>query len=74
MIKRTATFLLMFCSLLAGAQDNGPQMADQMRADGKIYVVVTVIGIIFLAILTFLIYIERHLKKLEDQLANKNRS
>ena len=64
----------MFCTLLAGAQDNGPQMADQMRSEGKIYVVITVIGIIFLAILLFLVYMERKIKKLEDQLANKNRS
>jgi len=64
----------MFCTLLAGAQDSGPQMADQMRSEGKIYVVITVIGIIFLAILLFLVYMERKIKKLEDQLANKNRS
>ena len=40
-------------------------MADALRANGKIYVVVTVIGIIFTGIISYLVYIDRKISKLE---------
>jgi CcmD family protein len=40
-------------------------MADRMRADGMIWVVIAVLCIIFTGILVFLFMIERRLKKLE---------
>lgn len=43
-------------------------MADQLRADGKIWVVVAVISIIFAGIILFLINMERKVSKLEKQL------
>ncbi|MCU0340995.1 MAG: CcmD family protein [Spirosomaceae bacterium] len=43
-------------------------MADQMRADGKIWVVVAVISVIFAGIILFLISMERKVSKLEKQL------
>ena len=46
-------------------------MADAFRADGKIYIVISVIAIIFLSIVVFLIAIERKLKKLENQIERK---
>ena len=42
-------------------------MADQLRADGKIYVVITVLALIFLALVVFLTLIERRVAKLEKQ-------
>lgn len=44
-----------------------PEMADAFRQDGKIYVVITVISIVFLSLVCLLIYIERKLKKIEEQ-------
>lgn len=41
------------------------EMADLMRSNGMIYVVVGVLSIIFAGILVFLFLIERRLKKLE---------
>jgi len=41
------------------------EMADVMRSNGKIYVVIGVLSIIFLGILIFLLLIERRLKALE---------
>jgi hypothetical protein len=73
MIRNIAFALSMCLSIFARAQDNGPEMADQLRNDGKIYVVIAVIGIIFVCIVLFLVYIERKLKKLEDQVVNKER-
>lgn len=43
-------------------------MADQMRADGKIWVVVAVISVIFAGIIAFLVNIDRKVSKLEKQL------
>ena len=42
--------------------------ADFMRSIGKIYVVVAVIIAIFLGIIVFLIFLDRRLTKLENQL------
>ncbi|MEZ4904311.1 MAG: CcmD family protein [Spirosomataceae bacterium] len=43
-------------------------MADQLRADGKIWVVVAVISVIFAGIIAFLISMDRKVSKLEKQL------
>ncbi len=42
--------------------------ADFVRSIGKIYVVVAVIVLIFIGIIAFLIYLERKLTKLENQI------
>ena len=44
-------------------------MADIFRADGKIYVVIAVIGIVFLGIVAYLMYLDRKISTLEN--ANK---
>jgi CcmD family protein len=42
-------------------------MADKMRSDGKIYVVVAVLSIVFVGIILFLVRLERSLNKLEKE-------
>ena len=64
------TFLLLL-SVTTFAQDNEPQMADAMRSDGKIYVVVLVLSVVFACLATYLIIIDRKLKKLEDTFNKK---
>ncbi|MBS1646001.1 MAG: CcmD family protein [Bacteroidetes bacterium] len=49
------------------AQQAVPQMADTFRAEGKIYVVVSVLSVVFLCLAAYLVIIDRKLKKLEDQ-------
>jgi CcmD family protein len=49
---------------LAQAQSE-VEMADVMRADGKIYVVVAVLLIIFLGLIGYLIHLDRKISKLE---------
>lgn len=72
MIKRGLALAFVFLSLLAGAQEtiseSAPQMADQWRENGKIYVVISVIAMIFIALVIFLVYIERKVKRLEDRM------
>ncbi|MBX3163957.1 MAG: CcmD family protein [Bacteroidetes bacterium] len=70
MIKRFYTFLFVLISFFASAQT--PQMADTFREEGKIYVVISVIGIVFIALVFFLIYLERKVKKLEEELSQKS--
>lgn len=72
-IKRVLSFLLVFTAVFVKAQGNeGPQMADAFRENGKIYVVIAVIAIVFIALVLFLVSIERNVKKLEDKLNKEN--
>jgi CcmD family protein len=45
----------------------GVDMADTMRSEGKIYVVVGVIAIIFIGIAIYLISLDRRISKMENQ-------
>ena len=44
-----------------------PQMADTFRSEGKIYVVIAVISIIFICLISYLAYIDMKLRKLEKK-------
>ncbi len=44
-----------------------PQMADSFRSEGKIYVVISVLAIVFICLIGYLIYIDVKLKKLENR-------
>ncbi len=68
MIKKITILLFLFLSLFAGAQTAGPEMADALRENGKINVVISVIAIIFICIVVFLVVIERKIKKLENKI------
>ncbi len=61
-----ATNLLFFASSVA-AQAEQPEMADSMRSNGKIYVVVVVCLIILFGLIGYVIRIDRKLSKLEKQ-------
>ena len=58
------TILVSSSSLLA--QPNA-EMADLMRSNGKIYVVVLVLCIIFLGLALYLMWLDRRLSKLEKE-------
>ncbi|QPH39580.1 CcmD family protein [Pedobacter endophyticus] len=72
MKKILFSLLLMISSIQLFAQDNGVEMADKMRTDGKIYVVVTCIVIILLGLLAYLFTIDKRLKKIEKENLPKN--
>lgn len=46
-------------------QNSRVEMADVMRADGKIYVLVGIIGIVFAGIVVYLISTDRKVARLE---------
>ncbi len=66
---KKSTLLLFFLQLILvfplSAQSDNP---DFFRSIGKIYVVVAVIMAVFLGILLFLIYLDRKVTKLENQI------
>jgi CcmD family protein len=67
----TALFAMIMIAYTSGAQAadtmaNKPvQMADAMRSNGKIYVVVAVLAIIFLGIIFYLVRLEKKISHLE---------
>jgi hypothetical protein len=71
MKKLISLAILLLFTLNGFSQETEPQMADTFRADGKIYVVVLVLSVIFACLATYLIIIDRKLKKLEDNCSNK---
>lgn len=58
---------LLLTGSLYGQQMPEVAMADELRANGKIYVVVLIIGIIFAGIIAYLIHLDRKISKLEKQ-------
>lgn len=67
MKKIALTLFTLLLTLNLFAQDNNVEMADTMRSDGKIYVVVAVILIILLGLLIYLFSLDRRLKMLEKK-------
>ena len=49
-------------------QDNDIEMADLMRSNGKIYIVVAVITIIFAGLMGYMLMLDRKVKRLEQLL------
>jgi hypothetical protein len=66
-MKKTACFLLLFLisSGMLWAQDGEVPMADTMRENGKIYVVVAVVLTILAGLILYLVRIDRKVSKLE---------
>ena len=78
-MKKYIFVLLMVCSLSLAAQDKVPvteqdyrnnrvEMADAMRAEGKIYVVVAVLGVIFAGMLAYVVVVDRKVSRLEKEI------
>lgn len=66
-----AVLLLPGHTLLAQQSVNsGVEMADRLRADGKIWVVVAVIGAVFAGIVFYLVRLDRQIGKLEKEVKN----
>lgn len=61
------TINLLLISFSAAAQTEQAEMADTMRSNGKIYVVVVVCLIILFGLIGYVFRIDRKLTKLEKQ-------
>ena len=67
MKKLVTLIFLILTSVNLFAQDNGIEMADVMRSNGKIYIVVACIVIILVGLLFYLFKIDSRLKMLEKK-------
>jgi hypothetical protein len=67
-MKYLITLLLsiVFTTQGIAQQNNVVEMADVMRSNGKIYVVVAVLATIFIGLMFFLIRIDKKVQKLEE--------
>jgi CcmD family protein len=70
-MRKILAFILTLFSLNLQAQQQ-VEMADQLRGDGKIYVVVAVVSIILLGILLYLIRLDAKISKLEKESRSEN--
>lgn len=67
MKKIIIALVLLISSVGVFAQENEVEMADTMRSNGKIYVVVICIVIILVGLLAYLFALDKRLKKLEKK-------
>lgn len=64
----TAIFASLQFSLFAQSE---VEMADTLRSEGKIYVVVTIMLVIFLGLIGYLFLMDRKISRLERKLSEK---
>jgi len=69
MKNRLFVLFALFLSQSAFAQN--AEMADTMRSNGKIYVVVAIILIIFAGLITYLVMMDRKITRIEKKLPSK---
>lgn len=62
-----AFLLLLLVSFTASAQASDIEMADQFRADGKIYVVIAVVSVVLMGLFAYLFRLERKVTDLEKR-------
>ena len=65
-MKRIFSLILMLLCFVAVKAQN-VEMADKMRSEGKIYVVIGTIVIVFAGLAVYLFTIDRRLKKIEKE-------
>ena len=68
-MKKLVSIITMLLCFVAVKAQNGQsvEMADTMRSEGKIYVVVGTIAIVFAGLAIYLFSIDRRLKKIEKE-------
>jgi hypothetical protein len=67
MKKLIIAIVLILSTAQLFAQEAGVEMADGMRSEGKIYVVVACFALILLGLLIYLFTLDTRLKKLEKK-------
>ena len=67
-MRTILTLILSLCSTAnIWAQGNEIGMTEMMRLDGKIYIVIGVLMIIFIGIIFYLIRLDRRITKMENE-------
>ena len=63
--KISSLLALLLVSLIGSAQDKKVEMADLMRSNGRIYVVVAVVLTILIGLILYVVRLDRKISKLE---------
>jgi len=71
MNKLTNWIVFLGSFLLSHVATAQPEMADNMRSEGKIYVVVAILLIIFAGLIVYLVMLDRKLTRIEKKLPQK---
>ena len=72
-MKRIGSFIVAML-LFSSANSQEVEMADGLRTEGKIYVVVAILLVILLGLIAYLILIDRKATRLEKKLDETRRS
>ena len=67
-MKKIISFLSLFLASFSLFAQQKIEMADKMREDGSIWVVVAVVIITFIGLIIYLVAVDRKVKKLEEKL------
>jgi hypothetical protein len=59
--------MALILSLQANAQESTAEMADLMRSNGKIYVVVAVLSTILAGLILYLVSLDRRIRRMERE-------
>jgi CcmD family protein len=65
-------FVLMISMVLSASAQDAVDMADVMRSNGKIYVVVAVAAIVMIGILVYLAVLDRKISAMEKKVKEKS--
>lgn len=69
--RKLICLIFVLCFSIANAQQSQPEMADVMRSNGKIYVVVGVVLILFVGLFSYLIFLNKKINAMEEKLKSK---
>ena len=70
--NRLFCLLLLLISVLGFSQN--AEMADTMRSEGKIYVLVSIIAVVLTGLIAYLVYLDRKTARLEEKIRNNKPS
>jgi hypothetical protein len=64
-------FLFLLHFMVLGQTSAEPEMADTLRSNGKIYVVVLTVLMVLFGMIAYLLFLEKKISKLEKKLNSK---
>lgn len=63
--------LFLFLLITASLHAQEVEMADQLRAEGKIYVVVAVVAVVLIGLLFYIVRLDRKVSRLEREVGTE---
>jgi uncharacterized transporter YbjL len=67
LLRSISILTLFLLPFLTSAQSAGPEMADDMRRNGKIYIVLACVLLVLSGMIAFLLMMENRLTRLEKE-------